>query len=355
MAASKDLFFSILREALWQRGENLPKTLSKETRESLLDLAEQQTVTGMIADVVLHNGVELPENVYYDMVGIHIQMEYRNRLVNNGVGELVELLDGRNIDYVMVKGQTVASYYPNPMMRVPGDIDYYCDKENFQRSVQAVKDAWNVEFEMNNSDKHVHYNYKDIAYEGHFALVSLYNKKRNDFWQQLLDNDEGTTANVEECSVKTLSPTLHVLYIFLHLYHHLLALGIGLRQFCDMAVMLHYAKNDIDMDALRFHLKTFGMERAYRACGSILVDYLGLPEKELGYTLLDSDRRYGKRILDVVFYRGNMGHSNKRNGFKGWKHKVEAMGIKLAHFAKFAPLAPKYSYGWILNEVKKLY
>lgn len=59
--------------------------------------------------------------------------------------------------------------------------------------------------------------------------------------------------------------------------------GVGLRQFCDMAVMLHYAKGDIDMCALRADLQTLGMEKAWRACGSILVDYLALPEEELGY------------------------------------------------------------------------
>ena len=85
-----------------------------------------------------------------------------------------------------------------------------------------------------------------------------------------------------------------------------------------------------------------------------LVDQLGITEKELGYALTDTDRKYGKRILGVVMYRGNMGHYNKRTGFIGWKHKVESMGIKLAHFAKFAPLAPKYSCGWLMNEMKKL-
>ena len=249
----------------------------------------------------------------------------------------------------------MGSYYPNPAVRISGDIDYYCNAKNFSLSQSTIEQEWGIKSDRKVSKKHIHFRYEDITYEGHFILADLYNKKRNSYFQNLLDGDKGTTVRIGDYPVKTLSPTLHVLYVFIHLYHHLLALGVGLRQFCDMAVMLHYSKDDIDMDVLCEHLQTLGMVRAYRACGSILVDYLGLPEKELGYTLSDSDRRYGMRVLDVVNYRGNMGHSNKRNGLRGWKHKVESATIKLSHFVKFAPLAPDYSCCWMWDEIRRVF
>ena len=54
-----------------------------------------------------------------------------------------------------------------------------------------------------------------------------------------------------------------------------------------------------------------------------------------------------------MIYRGNMGHYNKRNGFRGWKHKLEALGIKVSHFIKFMPLAPGYSRGWLWHEISR--
>lgn len=65
------------------------------------------------------------------------------------------------------------------------------------------------------------------------------------------------------------------------------------------------------------------------------------------------DHRYGQKILNVVLFRGNMGHYNKLSGFKGWRHKVEASGIKFAHFVKFVALAPGYSCGWLSHEIKR--
>lgn len=89
------------------------------------------------------------------------------------------------------------------------------------------------------------------------------------------------------------------------MFHHLVGLSVGLRQLCDWAVMLHYANRHINQGQLQMHLKALGMERFYRACGSILVDFLGLPEKEFGYSISGKDRKYGKKILDIGLYRGN--------------------------------------------------
>ena len=93
------------------------------------------------------------------------------------------------------------------------------------------------------------------------------------------------------------------------------------------------------------------MEQAWKVCCSILIDYLGLSQEETGYVITDTDRRYGKKMLDIVLYRGNMGYHNKLGGFHGWKHKTEALGVKLAHFVKFYFLSPAYTRQWLCHEV----
>ncbi len=152
---------------------------------------------------------------------------------------------------------------------------------------------------------------------------------------------------------RTLTPTMHVLYVFVHLYGHLLGLGVGFRQFCDLAVMLHACREEIDHDRLHGMLRTLGMERAFRAVGCILTDSLGMPRQDLGYELTDSDRRYANRIFAIVKYRGNMGHYNKKSGSSGWRHNMESAAIKLSHFMKLWPLAPAYNCRWIAYEMTK--
>lgn len=66
-----------------------------------------------------------------------------------------------------------------------------------------------------------------------------------------------------------------------------------------------------------------------------------------------SDKQSAECILDVVMYRGNMGHYNLKGGYQGLWHNLEATGIKITHFLKFMPLAPAFSWNWLLAELKR--
>ena len=349
------LFFALLRDALWHGEEDLPKELSSETVAVLFSIAEKQTVSGLLVDALTRNNIKMHVDWVLDALGLLEQIKKQSIAVNKGVRDLHLLLSASGVNYIVVKGQAVASYYPNPLLRQSGDIDYYCSKEYFPQSQEVISRAWMVNTDPENNVKHCRFDYNDVVYEGHFQLLELYDKKSRTYWQRLLDRDEGGLVMIDGVAIKTLSPTLHVLYIFLHLYNHLINLGVGLRQFCDMAVMMRYAKGQIDMDALRDHLHALGMEKAYRACCCILVDYLGLSEEELGYVFSGTDHRYGEKILDVVLFRGNMGHyeGKTKRYEKRWKWKMKAVGIKFSHFMKFLPLAPSYTCGWLWHEVRR--
>lgn len=352
---SLQLFFALLRDALWHSEKNLPKELSSDTLAELFSIAEKQTVSGLVVDAITRNNINMDVDWVLDALGLLEQIKRQSMTVNNGVTSLHQLLSTSGVNYIVVKGQVIASYYPNPLLRQSGDVDYYCSKEYFPKSQDVVGRAWKVNTDTDKSFKHCHFNYNGVTYEGHFRLLSLYSKKSQAYWQKLLDSDEGGIAMIDGVAIKSLSPTLHTLYIFLHLYNHLINLGVGLRQFCDIAVMMRYAKDQIDMDALRDHLEALGMEKAYRACCCILVDHLGLSEEELGYAFSDADRCYGEKILDVVMFRGNMGHyeGETKRFEERWKWKMKAIGIKFSHFMKFMPLAPSYTRGWLMYKIRR--
>ena len=270
-----------------------------------------------------------------------------NRKLNQELGALVTLFQQHDIDYVVVKGQVLAACYAHPVLRQGGDIDFYCDPENFSKAHDIIRQEWEVEEHHSDPGFHEHFSRHGIDFEMHYSLVHLHNKRKDACWEQLLCEAPKVTVDIEGHQVRTLHPTVHSLYVFLHLWNHLVELGVGLRQFCDWAMILHHHRKKIDHEALRLHLQELGLEKAYRACGCILVDRLGLPADDFPYELTAKDRRYTRRILDVVFYRGNMGLYNRKGGIRGWKHVVEATGVKIAHFVKFYPLAPGFMWEWL--------
>ena len=348
------ILFALLRHALWQSKEEIPHELSGEESKRFLSEAKKQAVLGLVIDsLIKQEVVRLPHKRVIEVTLALEKIKRGNYRVNEGVVKLHMLLEEYGVNYAVMKGQVVASYYPNSMIRQFGDIDYYCCPVDFEQSLQTVRESWNVQPKINGSEKHADYEYQGNRYEPHYMLIDLHSKLRNNYLQELIDKDKRAVAVINGIAVRTLSPTLHSLYIFLHLYFHLIELGVGLRQFCDWAMILHACRDEIDHDAIKQHLKVFGMEKAYRVCGSVLADNLGLPSDEFTYPLTDKDRKSADKILDVVFYRGNMGHYNKRAGFHGWRHKVESMCIKISHFMKFYPLAPEFMRDWGWSVLKK--
>ena len=346
------LLFSLLREAIWRKGEISLKELSAEDAKNLLCLAEKQAILGLVIDALIRHDVHMPEQILFDALGVLEQIKRNNHCVNEGVIKLHYLMEEYNIHYAVIKGQVVASYYPDSLIRQSGDIDYYCSLSYYERSMLAVKEEWGILPEVHGSEKHADFNYQENRYEAHFHLTDLHSRRRNEYLQSLIDDDKRGIVKFGDAEIRTFSLSLHSFYIFLHIYYHLIELGVGLRQFCDWAIILHSRKDEIDHEAIKKHLKVLGMEKAYRACGAILVRDLGLPAEEFTYELTDNDKHYADKILDIVFYRGNMGHYNKRSGFHGWKHKIESTGIKLSHFLKFYPLAPSFMCAWAWDVFK---
>lgn len=352
---NREAFFTLLQAGLWSESDKRVSFDEPVNWEEVYRLASEQSVVGLVLAGIdcLPSNQRPPKIMLLQWIGEVQIMEQQSVQINNGLKRLVNLFDEHRVEYVVVKGQTVAAHYPQPLHRQSGDIDYYCNSENFPKSQEVIKHKWGITPEVGTSEHHVGFDYMDVSYEGHFALILLYGRKRESYWEMILDEDSGNIVDIEGVKVKTLSPTLHILYVFIHLYSHLLGLGVGLRQFCDLAVMLHYCRDNVDLPLLMKHLHALGMEKAFYACGTILVDYLGLPQEELGYEPTSKDRKYATRILRVVFYRGNMGHYNKKNGFSGWKHYVESTAIKVSHFVKFMPLTPGYSCGWLTHELDR--
>ena len=355
---AKEVLFDFLRAALWDVDVNGNGNVNGNNRnaqwDEVLAVAEQQTVTPLVLQALERAQVELSREGRRRML-IYTQKSVKhNRKLNQEIGALVTLFRQHDIDYVVVKGQVLASYYAHPVLRQGGDIDFYCDTENFKKAHDIIRQEWEIEEHHSDPGFHESFDCNGVDFEMHYSLAHFYDKKKDAYWEQLLNETSPIEVEVEGVKIKTLHPTLHSLYVFLHLWHHLLELGVGLRQFCDWAMILHSCKAEIDHQELRKHLKVFGLEKTYRACGCILVDKLGLPAADFPYELTAKDRKYSQRILDVVFYRGNMGLYNRVGGVRGWKHIVEATFVKVSHFMKFYPMAPGYMRDWGWNRVTQI-
>ena len=149
-----------------------------------------------------------------------------------------------------------------------------------------------------------------------------------------------SSIEMDGVRIPVLEPTLNLLYTFLHLYHHFIELGVGLRQFCDVAILVR--QQQFDKDKLKEYLKKLGFTNAFKAIGVVLVDRLGVGQDAFPYVLTDKDRKYEPSIAEIVMKRGNFGMYGRKNAVRsGIAYYWETFQIKFSHYFRFFRLSPK--------------
>lgn len=353
MMSSEELLFSLLRNHFF--GEPLTfDRLSHQEFSLLMRLARKQTVGGLTVGALIRAGISLDR---VDAIAVFSRLkmiEAVNRQVDNELISLETILSAASIRHLVFKGQTLARLYPHPAERMPGDIDFYCDEVDFLKAVRLLEDIWGVEIGESESSQHREFTHNDVPFEMHFCMIRFNNATIRRYWERLLAEQERRQAMIGEVQVPILNPTLNVLYTFLHLYHHLVELGVGLRQFCDVLCLLHAYSDQIDGRALDAHLTAMGFRRAFCAVGWILVHRMGLPATEFPLPIAEKDKRYEQRILSIVFTGGNFGSSMHHTSVRsGAAYYVETLGIKLSHYRLFWELSRKEIASTVLKELPR--
>lgn len=349
-----DFFFSLLRSALW--GTAVPATeLTHKQYAYLKHLASRQTVEGLMDYALMdkHNGIRLLERQdVFDVYGMSQRIAKNNAHLNSVLSELNHLLRSNDIPFFVVKGQTIAMLMAHPETRTPGDIDFYIPPSHFQQAKELIARKWQITYEHDEDEgeQHLVFSYNGIILEMHYCLLAFASSKNQRIFDSIIEEQwtltnskvEKANGSEEPYYTPTLFPEANLLYTFLHLYHHLVELGCGLRQFCDMAVLCHHYHSceDFDNKKLKLYLERMDFMPAFRTTETILVDYLGLPENECPIRFTDKDRKHASAIMKIIFQRGNFGKYGRKTAVRsGIHYYIEQTGIKLEHYRLFYHLS----------------
>lgn len=310
---------------------------------SLMALAEKETVAGLLCESLTRCCRLRKQDAAATYAALG-DIGLLNRKADAAVAALATLLGRHGIRYLVVKGQTLAALYPHPRARMAGDIDFYVWPDDFSRARRAIEQAWHVEMEDDaDGGLHLSFEHEGNYFEMHYRLLCFASRSVQRRFDRLVDGAETVSVTVGGHGVATLEPVMNVVYTFLHLYRHLMELGVGLRQLCDLTLLLdHYrrVRREGDDERLRLTLDALGFRRAFCAVGWLCMDRLGLEWFPLA--IPEADKRYADAILSIVFRRGNFGQFGRREAVRsGWRYCFEQLGIKLRHYRLLFPLAPR--------------
>jgi hypothetical protein len=304
-------FFELLRCGLWEREiEDLSLfPLSDSQWLWIYKQAIRQTVQGILYRGFQYLPEELfpPENILLRWVVEIDHVENRNLRTERVIEALYQRFGLYGIRPVLQKGQGIAMMYEHPELRVCGDIDFYfSDKKSF-KSIKRVLKENGVEIHTQ-ADGSYEYFWEGIQVEHHCILIDLQNPFTYSFLHQLENTKtfEETYIN-KEILIKVPEPSLNLLMLDTHIMKHAFILGIGLRQFCDLAraYYIYGLRNKINGEELKKIYKKIGIRKWSSLLHSFLVEYIGLSESYLPYKeekIVDS-----QTLLNLIMKSGNFG------------------------------------------------
>ena len=340
-------FFELVRAGLWngQRpvsGFTFQVSIGVDWGAVYL-LAEEQSVIGLVAAGIdtLAASERPPQEIVLQFVGQTLQLEKRNKAMNEYVAGLFEQLRKNDIYALLVKGQGMAQCYERPLWRACGDIDLLLDQKNYEKAkALLIPLSTNVEPE--------YYTFKHIGMtmpggwevELHGSLRSRLSR-RVDSNIDAIQEDTLKNGNVRvwrNGNTDVLIPAIDndVIFLFTHILHHFYVEGIGLRQICDWCRFLWTYRDELDAAKLAVRLEAMGLTSEWKAFGAFAVSYLGMPVEAMPvYSAEKKWKRKAERIMVFVLESGNFGHSRVRKA-----GKLNSLCRKLKDFSRHAVVFP---------------
>ena len=117
MTNNQGVFFELVRAGLWEREARLSQ-YDNIDYSAILRLAEEQSVVGLITAGLGHVvAVKVPQEDLLQSIGSTLQIEQRNKAMNEYVAKLIDKLRKEDIYAILVKGQGIAQCYERPLWR----------------------------------------------------------------------------------------------------------------------------------------------------------------------------------------------------------------------------------------------
>lgn len=310
-------FLGLVASGLWghpMRGELLEGPLDWDY---LLRLARKQTVTGLFYESVALLPAEKrpPREVILGLFASVRQIEQANVRLNAAVEAVVGRYRRAGLEPVLLKGQGVGQYYRDPLRRQPGDIDlYFPTREQFD-AANAEAARWEGVLFHEDTTYHRSFDLHGVTVENHVRYADFYAQRNKRAWRRVTEEvplvgDEAFRFG--DFSVSVPCPQMNAVYVFLHLMHHFLQVGVGLRQVCDWLCLLKAKQADIDAAVFARSVRAMGMERAMTALACAAERYMDFPCGLVPFdTGTEQARRDGELMMRDILEVGNFGHGTK--------------------------------------------
>lgn len=341
----------LMRAGLWEREPDDVSLfpLSAESWEQVWVLARMQTIAGIV-----YSGICLLPEVYFPPQDLLVRwvaevdaIERKNKQLDDVAADLDYCFGCWQIHAVLQKGQGVARYYEKPLWRQCGDIDLFFPSKIEEKIACRcmVQEGCSLH---KAADGSVCYKWQDVLIEHHPHLVDIQNPFKREYLRRLIEMKGYVRASHKRILLPV--PVLEVLLLNAHILKHALGLGVGLRQFCDLARAYYVTHAAIDAQELQEVYRRAGIEKWSKLLHAFLMQYIGLPAGCLPYP--DKEPVPVDDLAQMVFEGGNFGQykEGRQQAMRsGWKRKWHTFAAFCSNYRFACRYAPAEGFWTVVN------
>lgn len=306
------LFFSLLRLGAGLTDSIELSVMNRTLWASVFSMAQKQSVAGIMMDAVnrLPDMTMKPDrDLLLKLLGMGMEIEKRNMIVNREAVKWYEFFRMRGYNAVLLKGQGVAHFYPNPLHRTPGDIDLWVigEKNGIRRLAKDELDAGEVTYH------HIGVHDGGLAeLEIHTTPSWMYSYPKNRRLQRMFAQWTGSDREIELPDaglVRVPSDEMNRVYMLVHMYRHVFSEGIGLRQMMDYAMLLKRGCTEEEKAVFYRQAKELNLHGFAGAVMYVMERVFGMDKSCL---LTEPDSKRGEKLLEEIMAGGNFGKYDEK-------------------------------------------
>lgn len=309
-------FIDILSAGI--RGKSADKVYDNVEWDEVIDLADKHKVDGIIYLALRKS--KLISNIGEEKISLLKQKAAITGITQSrhisGLSTVLNKINERNIPVIVLKGLVVREFYPQPDQRSMNDADILVHEGDVEKVKQLLIDMGYVYLEDHKASHHialVHHKYPFI--ELHWNLF-----KRDGFSNELEHYERliwrrAIKVNVGEAEVLSLSYEDLALHLCMHMAAHLAATGFGVRQLCDLVLLVEHNGDEIDWNSFIMKARMYGFEKfgkiIFLLCNKLF--NMEAP-KEINIKVVNN-KKYVSALLDEIFEAGVHGKKEMANQF----------------------------------------
>lgn len=316
-----ELFFELIRVALGN-ADGLSHIPKPKEWQQLYDMAKKQSLVGIcfagvqkLVDSEKEDYCGMNEMQYLTWMGMAAKIQQRNEVVNRQCVELQEKLAKDGFRSYIMKGQSNAALYGDlQMLRQSGDIDVYL--EGGLNKILAYARTFGDVKKVNELEITVPV-FSGTEVEFHYRPFIMRNPFRNVKLQALFKSCEEANLNnrisLSNCTICAPTVEFNLVHQLVHIYHHFITEGVGLRQLKDYYFVIQ-ASNADDVRECQKMVASLGLNRFASALMWVIAHVFANEnhnENENFYPWQPNEKN-GRLLLDEILMSGNFGHTDER-------------------------------------------